>query len=160
MKRFTSWLMLFFFAAVMSFAWMGCKPKDTTIQTEVTNATAAYPGVSVTVNEGVVTLNGEVENETVRSNAEADAKKVKGVKSVVNNLTVAPPPPPVVISSDDSLRNAVNALINNDYKDVNVQVNDGVVTLTGTIERSKLQDLMQKVNEMKPKKVENQLTIK
>ena len=47
-------------------------------------------GIEVDVKEGVVTLTGKVESDKVRSKAEKLAKKVKGVKSVVNQLTVGP----------------------------------------------------------------------
>lgn len=42
----------------------------------------------VQVKDGVVTLNGKVEKERYKQKAEKLAKKVKGVKSVVNQLTV------------------------------------------------------------------------
>ncbi len=42
-------------------------------------------GLSVDVKDGVVTLGGKVENPKQKSKAEGLAKKVSGVKSVVNN---------------------------------------------------------------------------
>ncbi len=138
----------------------GCKPKDSEIQQNLTEQLSTFSGVSATVTDGVVTLTGQVADDATRANAETEAAKVKGVESIVNNITVTPPPPPVVINTDDSLRNAVNSLVSSQYKDVKVQVNDGVVTLTGSIKRSELATLMQKVNEMRPKRVENQLQIK
>ena len=39
-------------------------------------------------------------------------------------------------------------------------VNNGEVTLMGTIQRSKLPKLMQSINGLNPKKVNNNLTIK
>lgn len=151
---------LLMIAAVLTFTIISCKPKDSEIQQNLTTALSSYQGVSASVTDGVATLTGEVTDPATKTNAEEEAKKVKGVKSVVNNLTVAPPPAPVSISADDSLRNAVNAAISSDYKDVQATVNDGVVTLTGSIKRSDLPKLMQKVNEMRPKRVENQLVIK
>jgi osmotically-inducible protein OsmY len=47
-------------------------------------------GITVEVKDGVVTLTGKVESDKVRSKSEKLAKKVKGVKSVVNQLTVGP----------------------------------------------------------------------
>ena len=47
-------------------------------------------GINVEVKDGVVTLTGKVESDKVRSRAEKLAKKVKGVKSVENQLTVGP----------------------------------------------------------------------
>jgi hypothetical protein len=39
-------------------------------------------------------------------------------------------------------------------------VSDGVITLTGEIKRAELPGLIQKLNEIKPKKIENKLVIK
>lgn len=42
--------------------------------------------IDVTVKEGVVALSGKVKSDKARQKAERIAKKVKGVKSVVNRL--------------------------------------------------------------------------
>jgi hyperosmotically inducible periplasmic protein len=70
-----------------------------------------------------------------------------------------PVPAPVEIAPTDSLQNALSALLSA-YKTVNGKVENGVITLTGEIKRSQLTTLMQSVNELKPKKVENKLVIK
>jgi osmotically-inducible protein OsmY len=44
----------------------------------------------VAVKDGVVTIKGVVERDKFKSKAEKLAKKVKGVRQVVNQLTVAP----------------------------------------------------------------------
>jgi hyperosmotically inducible protein len=49
-------------------------------------------GLSVDVKDGVVTLGGKVENPNQKSKAERLAKKVAGVKSVVNNIVVTHAP--------------------------------------------------------------------
>jgi osmotically-inducible protein OsmY len=46
--------------------------------------------IEVEVEDGVATLSGEVFNEKAKKRAEKMSKKHKGVKRVVNNLTVAP----------------------------------------------------------------------
>lgn len=65
---------------------------------------------------------------------------------------------PVEVSTDDSLRTAVKDATK-DYPTVTATVDNGEVTLTGTLERSKLQKLMQSVQSLNPKKVNNQLTL-
>jgi osmotically-inducible protein OsmY len=50
--------------------------------------------IDVNVTNGVVTLSGEVPNEEVRREAEAEARSVDGVKRVHNNLQVSNPPRP------------------------------------------------------------------
>jgi osmotically-inducible protein OsmY len=45
-------------------------------------------GLKIDVKQGVVTLNGDVEQQSQKSKAEKIAKKIKGVKQVVNNIEV------------------------------------------------------------------------
>ena len=65
----------------------------------------------------------------------------------------------VEISSDATLRSSVNDVVKT-YNGVEAEVKDGVVTLRGNIKQDELQTLIMKVQELKPKKVENQLVIK
>lgn len=65
----------------------------------------------------------------------------------------------VEISSDETLRNNVNNVVKS-YDGVSAEVKDGVVTLRGNVKQDDLQALIMKVQELKPKKVENQLVIK
>ncbi len=46
--------------------------------------------ITVKVTDGVVELTGAVKKDTAKSRAEKIAKRVKGVKSVVNQLKVSP----------------------------------------------------------------------
>jgi RecB family exonuclease len=66
---------------------------------------------------------------------------------------------PVEINTDQELRTSVTAVLN-DYKEVRADINNGVITLTGTIKQDELQKLIMRLQELKPKKVENQLVIK
>lgn len=52
--------------------------------------TGGAGAIKVAVKNGVVTLTGNVDSERVKSAAEKQAKKVKGVKSVTNQLSIAP----------------------------------------------------------------------
>jgi osmotically-inducible protein OsmY len=44
--------------------------------------------LQVTVKDGVVTLAGSVDHQSLKSRAESVTKKVKGVKKVVNNIEI------------------------------------------------------------------------
>ena len=135
------------------------KAKDADIKTDVDKAIAANTDlstVSTSVNEGVVTLSGEVKDETTKTAAETAARGVNGVKSVTNNLSVTPP---VVITTDDPLKASVDNTIK-PYPGVNATIQDGIITLTGEIKRADLQQLMAALNSLKPKSIENKLTIK
>ncbi len=150
------------FILFVSLAACNSKTSDADVKTSVDNAIAAnsnLSGVYADVNDGVVTLTGQVKDETAKASAETTAKGVKGVKSVNNNLSVAPPPAaPVVITADDPLKASVDNTIKA-YPGVTANVKDGVVTLTGQIKKADLQKLMMELNTLKPKKIENQLTI-
>ena len=87
----------------------GCKTTvdDPTLTTNVKAALAADPSISnqpvqTSVQAGVVTLTGDVSDETASSVAAEDAAKVKGVKEVVNGLTVAGIPVPPTVTSPNA----------------------------------------------------------
>ena len=162
-KRINQMLALLFAVFFLSASVLSCKSKtsDTDVKTAVDNAIASNPNLSgtyVNVKDGVATLTGEVKDEAARTAAETAVKDVKGVKSVVNNLTVTPAPAPVTITADDPLKVSVDATLK-DYPGVSATINDGVVTLTGSIKRADLQKLMAALNSLKPKKIENKITI-
>jgi osmotically-inducible protein OsmY len=152
-------------AVCLAVSLAACKrgPDDATLTASVKSQLAAQsPALASMVNvetkDGVVTLNGTVDNDSAKSQAEQAAKGVANVKSVVNNLNVKPP---IVVSEDPKIKSAVEAnLVKYKVKGVIADVADGQVTLTGEIPRAKLQDAMKAANEAKPKKVVNQLTIK
>ncbi|HEY2039046.1 MAG TPA: BON domain-containing protein [Edaphobacter sp.] len=58
------------------------------------------------VQNGIVTLNGNVSNEAARSLAAADAAQVTGIKTVVNNLSVQVPPPVAAVPAPEPPRPA------------------------------------------------------
>jgi osmotically-inducible protein OsmY len=152
-----TWLM---FAGLCLFA---CKPSDSKLQQAVNEKLSATPGVSATVQDGVVTLSGEVTDETAKQTAEDAAKNVKGVKSVNNNLTVQvplPTPPPVSINPDDMLKKTLDSTYSAaGYSGVTVTVMNGEVTLEGTAKKSDLRKIMQTAQEARPKKVNNKLKL-
>ena len=145
---------------------VSCKGKqtDAEIQSSVNEKIASnneMKGLNASVKDGVVTLNGECPTEECRKDCADAIKNVKGVKDVENNIRVASisAPAPVEVSSDETLRSSVSDVVKK-YKGVEADVKDGVVTLRGEIKRDNLQDLIVSLNELKPKKVENQLVIK
>jgi len=151
----TNLLMSTVIAATLFFA--GCKPKDAAIQAAIQAKEAS--GITVAVTKGDVTLTGLVDDETAKAKAEEIAKAEKGVKSVINNLTIKPVEAPVVISEDTVLiKNVADAT--KDFPTVKAEVKDGVVVLTGELKKASLITLMQHLSALKPKKIENKLTIK
>lgn len=159
-NRLSSVLILLLTSAILT----SCGPKDSEIAAEVNKTIVTYgPNVSATVDKGVVTLIGEVSDEGSKSALEASVKGIKGVKSVVNNTTVKPAPAPeptVTINPDDVLRKTIeDSFTQKGISGVTLSIADGVVTLTGNAKKDDLMKIMQTVNEAKPRKVVNQLTI-
>lgn len=138
---------------------VSCSPKDADIQAAVQAKEAN--GINVTVTKGEVTLTGEVLDDAAKTTAETIAKSEKGVKSVVNNLSIktVTSTAPVVIAEDAALQKNVTDAVK-DFPSVKADVKDGVVTLTGDIKKSSLITLMQHLSALKPKKIDNKLTIK
>lgn len=146
-------------AAVFMLVLAACAPKDADIKVEADKAVAGMQGITVDVANGVATISGEVADEATKTSAAAAVKAVKGVKSVVDNATVAPPPAPVVISADDSLTTNV-AMVLKDAPLLSASVKDGIVTLTGEVDKAVLPKIMQALSALHPKKIENKATVK
>jgi hyperosmotically inducible periplasmic protein len=152
-------------SATTSFVSCKGKPDDAKILAdfnEKARSEAKLANVSATVNGGVLTLNGQCPDEDCRKDAEEEAKEVKGVTSVINNIMImqaTTPTAPVEVSGDAALQQGLRDATK-DYPGVTATVANGVVTLTGEIKRDKLTDLMQAVQNLNPQRVQNNLTIK
>jgi len=150
----TKFLMSMVIATTLFF--VGCKPKDADLQAAIQAKEAA--GITVAVAKGDVTLTGEVADDAAKVKAEEIAKAEKGVKSVINSLTIEQEKP-VVIAEDPILtKNVADAT--KDFPTVKAEVKDGVVLLTGEIKKASLITLMQHLSALKPKKIDNKLTVK
>lgn len=159
MKKILSVIAIALLSGALLFS---CKPNDEKLQKEVETAlTTVQSGITSTVKNGVVTLTGTVESEAAKAALEQAAKAVKNIKSVTNDITVQAPAPAVVVNPDETLTTTiVSALSAGGFKDVVAVVTSGEVTLTGNVKKADLQKVMQIVNEAKPARVINQLTIK
>jgi len=103
------------------------------------------PSLSVDVDtiEGVVTLTGIVANEGVVRNVEAVVRKVSGVRGVNNLLQVGPTS--IGQALDDKVvgikvKSELIASPDVDALHIDVDVNNGVVTLTGVLETAVMRD--------------------
>ena len=93
----------------------------------------------------------ETNNENTNSASNTDTSA-----TTMDTSTAVTTTPATV--SDDSLRTQLKDATK-DYPGVTATVDNGEVTLTGPISRDKLQNLMQAVQALNPKKVNNNLTI-
>lgn len=105
---------------------------------------------TVTVNNGIVTLTGTVDNLKAKRAAEQDAKNTVGVWRVKNHLRVRMDNPP---SNDKLEQNVKDALTRDPYVDryqIAVTAIDGVIYLNGTVdsyyEKSHAEDVASRIN--------------
>jgi osmotically-inducible protein OsmY len=117
---------------------------DQTIADDVTRAVdrrlvVEAGNVDVRVHNGIVTLSGVVDSWQAHDAAYDAAVSTLGVQGVVDELLVeAPTPPPgkQPLTDDEIRKDVVEQLLRDtriDATDVTVAVDDGVVTLTGTV---------------------------
>lgn len=96
-------------ALVLMLGSAGCKkaapaPTDDSLTSALharltSDSALTTESIQASVQDGVATLNGTVSNDAARSLAAADAAQVAGIRTVVNNLTVAPAAPPVTAAA-------------------------------------------------------------
>jgi osmotically-inducible protein OsmY len=92
-------LVIFTVAACTTTQSPGRQVDDSSIQAAVKAKLTAdrfsnITNIDTNVTNGVVTLAGEVPNDRVKADAEAEARSVNGVVRVINNLQVKSPPKP------------------------------------------------------------------
>lgn len=84
-----------------------------------------------TVTKGVVTLEGEVEYGTEREDAERAIRNLLGVKAVVNRITVRASQ---IVEVRSAIAKALERRIQRELEDLDIQVRDGRVTVTGSVD--------------------------
>ena len=97
------------------------------------NAAVSSHFIDVNTDEGIVTLSGSVDNILAREKATEIAETLKGVRSVVNRITVKP-----IVRPDKEIRKDVQRALlidpATDSYEIKVTVRKAAVTLTGTVE--------------------------
>ncbi len=114
-------------------------PNDTEIASNLRNTLEWNPTldssrIEVSVHEGTVTLNGSVDSYWQRSRVEQLVSNIGGVTEVHNLLKVEPAGG---ISDDEIRKDIESTLARNTFIDssrINVRVDKGVVTLSGTVD--------------------------
>jgi osmotically-inducible protein OsmY len=147
-------------ALAMTVLAAACGKKDADIQKAVQDKLTAdgVTGVTATVKDGVASLSGEVADVTVKSKAENSAKGVDGVKSVSNNITLKPLPTPTPPIADPALTGKVTENLKKaGCTGANISVQNGKVTLSGTVPADKYTECIQVVNQSGVGSIDNQL---
>jgi osmotically-inducible protein OsmY len=123
--------------------------------------------IDIDVHDGVVTLRGAVSDAEQREEAERIALATKGVRSVVNELLIDPTPRTAARVFDDAwIVSMIDSKLAVDPEvravDVDVDVRDGNVTLSGTVDteaaKAEAEDLAWSVDGVK--KVNNEIVVR
>jgi hyperosmotically inducible protein len=120
-------------SAAASDGWITAKTKIALFTTKGVSSTA----INVDTVDGVVTLHGKVYSADEKAKAEAEAKKIDGVKEVRNLLQVVPEKAEKTVkTSDNEIKDRVGKALKDDKtlddSSISVQsVNNGVVLLAG-----------------------------
>ncbi|NOT48832.1 MAG: BON domain-containing protein, partial [Acidobacteria bacterium] len=125
-----------------------CGKSDADLAKAVTDKLAAdkVTGVTVAVKDGVATLTGEVADAAAKSKAEASAKAVEGIKSVVNSTTLKPLPVATPAAADPALTGKINEELKKaGCTGAKADVVNGKVTVTGEVPAAKYAECVQVV---------------
>ena len=143
-------ILLITLAALILLASVNCERRnvaDSTITTNVksklaTDAETSALKIEVETNSGVVTLAGSVPTQAEKAEAEQLARNTEGVTRVINNITVTQnttgetgagvAAEDLMILSKIRSRYVAEGVVGPD-----VEVKDGVVTLTGNVETAR-----------------------
>lgn len=91
-----------------------------------------HKGISTTVSDGAVTLEGTVERWSQRSDAERAVRNLAGVRIIVNKLVVTP-----TQRVTDDVRHAIEEALERraqrEARRIAVEIVDGTVTLSGNV---------------------------
>lgn len=142
---------LFAVVIAATIGFVSCKPKDADIKAEIEKALKADPmmsGTTVSVTDGVATIGGECKDDACKAACEKTVAAVKGVKSVVNNCTVAPPPPPPAepASLSTVLDEATQQRVKDGLKDISgvtVSFEGDKAVLKGEVSKANRMKIMQ-----------------
>lgn len=106
-----------------------------TKMTLLTDSRTPALDINVETRAGVVTLFGIVPSQQAKDAAGADTRRVSGVKRVVNDLQVMTRAKETAVKArDEDIESDVKkALEKADFKEIRVEVKNGVARLTGTV---------------------------
>ncbi len=116
-----------------------------------------YKNVTVQVEDGIVTLAGSVELDSMRRSLAVKVSHIAHVAGVENQLTLSPPAPP-----DHLLYGVVkNRLLDAGYSTITIEVHEGVVILTGAVRTQRDWNRAREIASLTPgvKEVESRLQI-
>lgn len=149
-KTATLTVAMFIFAATTKPVEAKPDMTDQTINDKIGDELLLDPGVvstkiDVRTSNGIVTLTGEVNNVLAKERSARIAETVKGVRAVVNRIEVSPS---IVRSDAQILRDVESALLDDSATgayEIITSVENGKVTLTGTVDSYQERELVKTV---------------
>lgn len=108
--------------------------EDAVVRQLVFDSGTTPQGIEVKVTDGVVTLTGSVDHLLAKDRAAAVAGMVRGVRSVIDRLTVEPPRSVPDAELAEQVDGALAADPATDSVEIDVSVTGGRVELTGTVD--------------------------
>ncbi|WP_293946048.1 MULTISPECIES: BON domain-containing protein [unclassified Sphingobacterium] len=158
-------LLLIFSFSVLPFVHSCRSPEsDNKLKSKIESALADNQGIAVDVEEGNVTLNGQLGSDSLKQVVEEKTKMAGGeqIKSIHNNIVVNLPEPEgarekyhelVGGAVDSTLTRDVNRVLE-DFPTITAQVKEGIITATGNIEKTKMDSLKKRLEHIKPKGID------
>ncbi|WP_312329514.1 BON domain-containing protein [Sphingobacterium sp.] len=137
---------------------------DEKLKSTIQAALETTPGIEVNVEEGNVTLDGQIGSDSLKQNIEDKTKMAGGenIKSIHNNIVVNLPEPEEAREKyheiiggavDSTLTRDVN-LVLEDFPTITAQVKEGIIVATGNLEKSKIDTLKKRLEHIKPKGID------
>jgi hyperosmotically inducible protein len=155
-KLTTSILLMGVLTLAISFNSCKKKMKDADIKAAIETALKADPmaaGTMVSVEKGVATISGECKDDMCKTHCAELVKGIKGVKSVVNNCSVAPvvaPPVSLTTVLDDATQQKVKDGLK-DISGVSVEFSGDKAILSGEVTKANRMKIMQMLASAKVK---------
>ncbi|WP_207496924.1 BON domain-containing protein [Aridibaculum aurantiacum] len=113
-----------------------------------------FLGVRFTVQDKVVNLTGAVPTSEGKTALVQKVEKVHGVKSVVDQLQIAP----VVFGTDYMLKQNVDSILQN-YPGLQAIVQDSIVVLEGTVPKDKATKVVAAIQSLQPLALESRAVV-
>jgi len=158
-------LFLMFSLGVLPFVHSCRSPEsDDQLKSKIQDALKTTAGIEVDVEEGNVTLDGQIGSDSLKQVIEDKTRTVGGedIKSIHNNIVVNLPEPEdarekyhEILSGaiDSTLTRDVN-LVLEDFPTITAQVKEGIIIATGNLEKSKIDTLKKRLAHIKPKGID------